>query len=137
MTKFSNREDQGYDAILGELQRWKKSATQKRASKVSKPTEGVSQGWDRFGGTHTWNSQMGQDRNISQSSLCLHVDQVSDGVCTARHQRSDFVRVYRSVPVQRLPASRSAPIHVIIESVKLVSDILYHLKSHSLVAFQV
>ena len=28
MTKFSNREDRGYDAILGELQRWKKSACQ-------------------------------------------------------------------------------------------------------------
>jgi hypothetical protein len=26
MTKFPNREDRGYDAILGELQRWKKSA---------------------------------------------------------------------------------------------------------------
>lgn len=33
MTKFSSREDGGYDAILGELLRWKRQADNTRASK--------------------------------------------------------------------------------------------------------
>ena len=32
MTKFSSREDDGYDSILEELQRWKKEADDTRAS---------------------------------------------------------------------------------------------------------
>jgi hypothetical protein len=72
MTKFPNREDQGYDAILGELQRWKKVAFQEKASKVFEPSTSVKQGRSQFGDTHAWNSQVVQgnfyNANFSQSS---------------------------------------------------------------------
>lgn len=34
MTKFPNRGDRGYDAILGELLRWKLSADEARSSEL-------------------------------------------------------------------------------------------------------
>lgn len=76
MTKFPDRDDPGYDAILGELQRWKK-ITDHRASRVdttlvdtmSHPD--VNRCQHHFGDTHALNSQNFQGRfhnaNISQS----------------------------------------------------------------------
>ena len=72
MTKFSNREDPGYDAVIGELLRWKKLAFQEEASKVSGPSSKVNQGRLQFDDTHAWNSQVSHgtfdNTTFSQSS---------------------------------------------------------------------
>jgi hypothetical protein len=65
MTKFSNGDDPGYDAILGELQRWKKST-----DRMTSDTDD-NRYPNHFGDTHALNSQVFQgtfhNPNISQS----------------------------------------------------------------------
>ncbi|KAL2044651.1 hypothetical protein N7G274_002425 [Stereocaulon virgatum] len=87
MTKFPNREDRGYDAILGELQRWKGSAHRARDNKSHSavhdvkhcrektsmemgvklgddkgltPRTMVEQGSNQFGDIRAWNRQVNQ-----------------------------------------------------------------------------
>ena len=72
MTKFSSRNDKGYDDILGELQRWQKSINQKEALAGASSSASVNQGQNQFGATSAWNSQGPQSifysNNFSQSS---------------------------------------------------------------------
>ena len=71
MTKFSTRDDRGYDAILGELRRWKKSADRRENTSIRKGTEtgdikrlasgtAVEQGLNQFDDTRVRNSQVAQ-----------------------------------------------------------------------------
>ena len=72
MTKFPNREDRGYDRILGELQRWKR-LTRREEETSTRTTTGqkVKQDGNHFEDTHAWGSQVVQgtiyNANSSQS----------------------------------------------------------------------
>lgn len=62
MTKFSSRNDNGYDDILGELQRWQKSIKKTEALAGASSSTSVNQGQNQFGATSTWNSQGPQSK---------------------------------------------------------------------------
>lgn len=64
MTKFPNREDPGYDAVLGELQRWKEAAPpidpKMGDSPQTRPGVIADQGTSKFGNTIGPNARLYQ-----------------------------------------------------------------------------
>ena len=79
MTKFSSREDPGYNAFLGEIQRWKTSADRREKTSTGISSEKndnkklasgmmIEQGPSQFDHTRAWNSQVVQGK-LEQSNL--------------------------------------------------------------------
>jgi len=64
MTKFPNREDPGYDAVLGELQRWKEAAASINSrncdSQQTRLGATADQGSNNFGNTIGPNARLYQ-----------------------------------------------------------------------------